>query len=127
MKLEVFIVKFLAVIVLLVLFSCQDNEQIKFEKIKWVEQSDPSGPSPYRQKMIMDLTTNYKLTDIKYFQLIELLGIPDCKDSVSLSYKIVVDYGNDIDPVFTKDLEFKFSRDSIIKSFQIKIWEAGKQ
>ena len=71
-----------------------------------------------RQKMLTDLTTNYKLTGLKYSQLIDLLGIPDSKDSSSLSYKIIVDYGNDIDPVYAKNLDFTFSKDSVITIIQ---------
>ena len=73
--------------------------------------------------MLTDLTTNYKLTGLKYSQLIDLLGIPDSKDSSSLSYKIIVDYGNDIDPVYAKNLDFTFSKDSVITSFNIDEWK----
>ena len=73
--------------------------------------------------MFMDLITNYKLVGIKYSQLIGLLGIPDSKDSNSLSYKIVVDYGHDIDPVYTKNLDFTYSNDSIITSFNVNEWK----
>jgi|SRR5688572_346963 len=105
------------------LLSCNNNKQIKFDKNKWNEQSDPLFPSSYRPKMLTDLTTNYKLVGFKYSQLIELLGIPDSKDSSSLSYKIVVDYGHDIDPVYTKDLDFTFSNDSTITSFELNEWK----
>jgi hypothetical protein len=77
----------------------------------------------YRPKMLTDLTTNYKLKGLKYSELIELLGIPDSKDSSSLSYKIIVDYGHDIDPVYTKDLDFTFSKDSIITAVKVNEWK----
>lgn len=105
------------------LFSCNNNKQIKFDKNKWSEQTDPLFPSSYRPKMLTDLTTSYKLVGFKYSQLIELLGTPDSKDSSSLSYKIVVNYGNDIDPIYTKDLDFTFSKDSTITSFKIDEWK----
>ncbi|MCC7514190.1 MAG: hypothetical protein IT212_05825 [Bacteroidia bacterium] len=105
-------------------FACNNgNRQVKFDKNKWNDQADPLFPSVYRSKMLTDLTTNYKLKGLKYSELIELLGIPDSKDSSSLSYKIVVDYKHDIDPVYTKDLDFTFSKDSIITSFQINEWK----
>ena len=108
--------------VVLILFSCS-NKQLKFNKGKWNEQMDPIFPSSYRPKMLTDLTSNYKLVGYKYSQLVELLGIPDYKDSSSLTYKIVVDYGYDIDPVYTKNLDFIFSKDSIITSFKIYEWK----
>jgi len=108
--------------VVLILFSCS-NKQLKFDKGKWNEQTDPIFPSSYRPKMLTDLTSNYKLVGYKYSQLVELLGIPDYKDSSSLTYKIVVDYGYHIDPVYTKNLDFIFSKDSIITSFKIYEWK----
>ena|ERR1700694_2529625 len=104
--------------------SCSNSsKEIKFDKSKWNEQTDPLFPSTYRSKMITDLTTNHKLVGLKYDQLIQLLGIPDNKDSNSLSYKIIVDYGHDIDPVYTKDLDFTFSKDSVITSYKVNEWK----
>jgi hypothetical protein len=97
--------------------------EAKFDKFKWNNQLDPAFPPPYRSKMVADLTTSYKLIGFKYSQLIELLGIPDNKDSSSLSYKIVVDYGHDIDPIYTKSLDFSFSKDSIVTSFKFNEWK----
>jgi hypothetical protein len=103
--------------------SCNGDRAMKFDKNKWNEQADPLFPSVYRPKMLTDLTTNYKLKGLKYSELIELLGIPDSKDSSSLSYKIIVDYGHDIDPVYTKDLDFTFSKDSIITAVKVNEWK----
>lgn len=108
--------------IVLILFSC-GNRQTKFDKDKWNVQTDPTFPSSYRPEMLTDLTTNYKLVGYKYSQLVELLGIPDYKDSSLLSYKIIVEYGHDIDPVYTKNLDFTFSEDSIITSIKINEWE----
>lgn len=113
------ILQFTAVVFL---FSCNNNEQIKFDKNKWDQQTDPLFPSSYRPKMLTDLTTSHKLVGLKYSQLMELLGTPDFTDSSSLSYKIEVDYKHDIDPVYTKDLDFTFSKDSIITSFKVNEW-----
>lgn len=119
-----FVFIILQLVTLTLLVACNDNnKQVKFDKNKWNEQADPLFPSSYRPQMLTDLTTNYKLVGFKYSQLIELLGIPDSKDSSSLSYKIVVDYGHDIDPVYTKDLNFTFSKDSTITSFKVDEWK----
>lgn len=106
------------------LLSCNGGKkEIKFDKNKWNEQTDPLFPSRYRSQMLTDLTTNYKLKGLKYSELTELLGVPDTKDSSSLSYKIMVDYKQDTDPVYTKDLDFSFSKDSIITSFKVNEWK----
>ncbi len=117
----------LQVISVVFFLSCNDMQHhTKFDKNKWQEQTDPLFPSPYRSQMVEDLTTNHKLVGLKYSQLIELLGIPDYKDSSSLSYKIIVDHGKDIDPVYTKDLEFTFSNDSTVTAFKINEWKKGQ-
>ncbi|WP_152530828.1 hypothetical protein [Sediminibacterium sp. C3] len=108
-----------------ILLSCNgDKRQIKFDKNKWGEQADPLFPSPYRSRMLTDLTMNYNLKGLKYSKLTELLGVPDIKDSSSLTYRILIDYKQDIDPVYTKDLKIFFSKDdSVITSFTVSEWK----
>ena len=103
--------------------SCNSIQQIKFDKVKWNERTDPAFPPPYRSKMLKDLTTEHKLVGLKYSQLIELLGEPNFNDSSSLAYKIIEDYGHDIDPVYTKNLDFTFLKDSTITSFKVYEWK----
>src|SRR5258708_297111 len=98
------------------------NRDMKFDKEKWNEQKDPAFPSVYRKRMVGDLTAHYQLRGIKYGQLVQLLGSPDNQDSVTLTYKIVEEYGKDIDPVYTRNLEFTCSEDSIITSFKLQEW-----
>ncbi|HEY5406177.1 MAG TPA: hypothetical protein VIJ92_03780, partial [Ginsengibacter sp.] len=69
-----------------------------------------------------DLTSNYNLRGIPYKKLVYLLGVPDGSDNVDLFYDIVVDYGSDIDPVYTKTLVLKMNKDSIIESYKISEW-----
>ena len=102
------------------LASCN---QMRFDKIEWNKSDDPGFTPPNRKRMLKDLTKNYKLTEIKYSSLINLLGRPNYADSTSLSYDIEVDYGTDIDPVYTKILDFIFDKDSIIKSWKIEEWK----
>jgi CO/xanthine dehydrogenase Mo-binding subunit len=40
-----------------------------------------------------------------------------------ISYRIAVDYDNDIDSVSSKDLTFFYSKDSVITSFKIEEWK----
>lgn len=104
------------------LYAC-NNPQTKFAKDKWNEQSDPLFPSAHRKEMLDDLTANHKMVGLKYNHLIDLLGVPDYKDKNSLSYKIIVDYGGDTDPIYTKNLELTFSKDSLVTAFRIVEWK----
>ena len=47
---------------------------------------------PYRNKMLKDLTTNYKIVGIPYSQLILLLGQPQYNDSTSVGYEVETRY-----------------------------------
>jgi hypothetical protein len=100
--------------------SC--NNQIKFDKIAW-NKKDDFLPCPCRKQMIEDLTKNYKLIGIKSDTLKDILGEPDGEDSISLFYDLIVNYGIDIDPVYTKTLIFYFNKDSIINKFELHEWE----
>jgi hypothetical protein len=110
------------ILILLSFFLNSCNREIKFNKIKWSEYNDGIA-SDYRNKMLTDLTTNYKLVGLKYLRLVDLLGNPDYTDDTSLSYFVIVDYGFDIDPVYTKNLDFTFSKDSTITSYKLEEWE----
>lgn len=112
-------------LLVLMLFSCNKKE-LKFDKSKWNEQTDPLFPSSYRLKMLNDLTSNYKLIGLKYSQLIGFLGVPDNQDKSTSSYNIVIDYGSDIDLVYIKELDFIFSKDSVITSFKVHEWKRVK-
>jgi len=72
---------------------------------------------PERNKMLKDLVKNYRIKGLNYNQLIDLLGEPEKysdEEPNTVTYNIVTDYGRDIDPVFIKNLEVKFSSDSIV-------------
>jgi hypothetical protein len=86
-------------------------------------KGDANFPPRDREKMLRDLFSNYKLVGIKYSDLTKLLGTPDNGDSVSVSYEIELDYGFDIDPIYSKDLYFFISKDSVVTSYEIKEWK----
>lgn len=113
------ILKWLFVCLFLIVASCQQ----KFDKIKWSEREDPAFPPSSRPEMLNDLITNNKLVGLSFRQLIARLGPPDNKDGNIVIYKVDVDFGTDIDPVYTKDLEFTISKDSIITSLRVKEWK----
>ncbi|MEI9909371.1 MAG: hypothetical protein WDO71_06735 [Bacteroidota bacterium] len=104
---------------LLMANGCGSKKAIKFEQKKWNETINRSSPSPNRERMLNDLLENHKLVGLTCNELISLLGDPNWNDSASLTYKIVVDFRGDIDPVYTKSLEFYFSKDSVITAFDI--------
>jgi hypothetical protein len=112
---------FLLFITLTGLFSCKDFGQIKYDKGKWMTKDDMEFP--YRNKMLKDLTTNYKLVGLKHREIIILLGEPNYSDSSSFAYQVIEDYGSDIDPVYTKNLDFEYNKDSIITAFKIAEWK----
>jgi hypothetical protein len=103
--------------------SCNSNQ--KFDKAKWQEQGDLKIYS-HRKSMLYDLTTNYRLTGLSYRQLIDLIGEPENyndKEKNIVYYDIETDYGNDIDPVYSKTLQLKLTKDSTVESFTIKEWK----
>jgi hypothetical protein len=108
----------------IILTSCKRQE--KFDKMKWAQVSDGDVPRfPNRKYMINDLTKNHQLKGKTYEQIVEMLGDPQLKLDSTLDafYDIDEDYGNDIDPVYTKTLRFKFDQDSIVKAFEVQVWK----
>ena len=67
--------------------------------------------------MLNDLMNHHRLKGLTYKQLIDLLGEPEKysdEAANTATYNILTDYGKDIDPVYIKNLEVKFSSDSIV-------------
>jgi len=112
--------KWLFIVLLFIAGSCS---QQKFDKDKWSEREDPAFPPSSRARMLDDLITNHDLVGLSYKDLVARLGMPDNKDEDIVTYKIVVEYGTDIDPVYTKDLVFTISKDSSITSMKVRDWK----
>lgn len=106
----------LRVFVLCILLSCNQD---KFGKAKWTYTNDPLFPSSDRPRMLDDLVSNHKLVGLSYAQLISYLGKPDAKEDKSIIYHIIIDYENDIDPTYTKNLVLTYSKDSVITSLKV--------
>ena len=106
----------------LTLFSCQTHQ--KFDKAKWAEIGD-AMTFPNRKYMIDDLVKNYQLKDKKYSEIVELLDSPQSKldSTMQIFYDIDVDFGSDIDPVYSKTLSIYFDKDTVVKSFEVNIWK----
>ena len=109
----------LVLICLAFLLACN---RMKFNKEKWNGVSDIGFPTIYRKQMLHDLVTNHKWLGLTYKELINYLGSADAVESNAVYYKIIVDYGSDIDPVYTKDLVFTLSIDSVVQKVQIVEW-----
>jgi hypothetical protein len=105
--------------IIAMMMACSDR---KFDKSRWNEKSDANFPSKARQEMLNDLLSNHILVGLKYANVVTLLGSPDGVDSGRVFYKIEIDYGGDIDPAYTKDLYLFTTKDSIIRSYEIKEW-----
>jgi hypothetical protein len=108
-------------LLLMVIFASCKND-IKYKKELWLE-TDSGFSSPYREKMLKDLTINHKLIGIKINQLLDLLGPADHVENGLISYRVKIEYGGDTDPIYTKNLNFNYSKDSTITSFRIIEWE----
>ena len=107
---------------LVILSSCRT--EIKFDKVKWAEKADLMTFSN-RKSMINDLIKNYHLRGQSYKQIIELLGEPqsDLDSNFKIFYDVDIDYGSDIDPVYSKTLSFQFSIDSIVQKYDVIEWK----
>lgn len=109
-------------IILIILTSCET--QIKFDSSKWKEYRDLEV-YPYRESMLRDIIDNKRLTGQKYQSVIDSLGQPanyaDKKEN-ELWYPVIVDYGTDIDPVYTKHLTVTMSNDSTVEKVEIREW-----
>ena len=101
-----------------------DRIYTKFDKNKWAFRDDMEYP--YRNNMLNDLTTNYKLVGLKYSELINLLGGPSYRDSFSLTYHVLINYDG-IDEDYIKNLDIIFNRDSMITAFKIDEWRKGRR
>jgi hypothetical protein len=107
-------------LLLMVIFaSC--NIDVKYEKELW-QETDSGFSSPYRDRMLRDLTTNYNLKGMKIYQLRKLLGPADHVENGLIAYRVKIEYGGDTDPVYTKNLNFNYSKDSTITSFKVIEW-----
>ena len=91
-----------------------DKTEEKFDKIKWAVKKDREYP--YRNKMLKDFITNYRLTGLKKDTVVNLLGQPNRSDNGYLFYTIAQEYlGNIPVPLHTKTLVIKFAKDSTVE------------
>ncbi|MDP4237967.1 MAG: hypothetical protein Q8904_00660 [Bacteroidota bacterium] len=120
-------VKLIVILVFILLpFACSNT---KFEKTGWIYQSDV-GMYPNRENMLKDLTENNTLKGLTYRELIAKIGPDENYNSgydTCIFYSIMTDYGRNIDPVYTKNLVFKFNNDSVVVDYKIEEWKHEKK
>lgn len=114
--------QFIFLLLTLTLFSCQTRQ--KFNKAKWAEVADLMT-FPNRKYMIDDLVKNYQLKGKKYSEIVVLLDKPQSKldSTMEIYYDVDVDYGTDIDPIYSKTLSLTFDKDTVVKSFEVNVWK----
>ena len=105
------------------IFSCESKE-VKFNKTSWNERID--GFYLNREEMVNDLVSNHLHKGMSYTELVETLGRPENYSDMetnTVAYGIMEDYGWNIDPVETKTLRIKLSKDSLVESYKIVHWK----
>jgi len=112
---------FYLLFITLTIFSCKEHQ--KFDKGLWKKKEDMFYSN--RKFMIDDLVKNYQLKGKKYRDIVELLGAPESNldSTLQIFYEIDVDYGTDIDPVYSKSLVIIFDKDIVVKRFEVEIWK----
>lgn len=93
----------------------------------WKEYRDLDA-YPYRELMLRDILDNKKFLGQKYQTVIDSLGQPEnwtSKKENELWYSVAIDYGSDIDPVYTKHLTLTMDIDSTIEKVAIREWRKG--
>ncbi len=82
---------------------------------------------PNRKYMIDDLLKNITLKGRTHAQIIDILGQPQSElelgSDFRMSYDVDIDYGKDIDPVYTKKLTIIFSSDTIVRDARVIEWK----
>ena len=105
----------LTALVFISITSC--NRQQKFTRELWSYGNGLEYPS--RKAILDDLLANQKIVGLNHYQVIQLLGSPQYKDTASFKYSYQIEdtgaeYNPKNNPIYTKSLVLTFSKDSIV-------------
>ena len=100
--------------------SC--NRQQEFTREKWSYGDGLDYPS--RKAVLDDLLANHKIVGLNHYQVIQLLGSPQYRDTASFKYSYQIEdtgikYNPKKKPVYIKNLVLYFSKDSIVTKTDI--------
>ena len=112
------LVNFLFVFMLMMAIIAGCTSKQKFDRTGW---NDGDGIDfPKRYLMVDDLLATHKLVGLKFNNVVGLLHYPDrfSYDSLSFHYEITRKMSG-IDTLYTKNLVFTMSKDSVIKSAKV--------
>lgn len=104
--------------ILCTLASCKE----RFNSARWKVEED-LRTFPHREAMVEDILASRTLLGLPYSQVIDSLGPPSGVIDNKMYYSIEVDYGTDVDPVYTRDLVVVFNTDSLATDVTTEEWE----
>lgn len=110
----------LTALVFISITSC--NRQQKFTRELWSYGDGLNYPS--RKAILDDLLANHKIVGLNHYQVIQLLGSPQDRDTASFKYSYQIEdtgimYNPKKKPVYIKNLVLYFSKDSIVTKTDI--------
>lgn len=106
-----------------ILPACRPHPfKTKFNKAKWNEKNDWEYPN--RAAVLDDLLKYHQIKGLTYKQQTIQIGEPmrNDDDLTHPYYDIIVDFGSDIDPVYTKVLSITLNKDSVVTGYEVKEW-----
>lgn len=104
----------------LIISACTRTE--KFTREMWSYGDGLDYPS--RGKVLDDLLANHKIKGLNHYQVIQLLGSPQDRDTANFKYTYEVENGRNKynpkkKPVYIKNLILYFSKDSIVTKTEV--------
>lgn|GEM_PF-685925 len=110
----------LTALVFIGITSC--NRQQKFTREMWSYGDGLEYPS--RKAILDDLLANHKIKGLNHYQVIQLLGSPQSRDTANFKYSYQIEdtgfkYNPKKKPVYIKNLVLYFSKDSIVTKTEV--------
>jgi len=98
------------------------NRQQKFTRELWTYGDGLEFPS--RKMILDDLMANHKIKGLTHYEVIQLLGSPQFRDTANFKYSYQIEdtgfkYNPKKDSIYVKNLVLYFSKDSIVTKTEI--------